>query len=356
MNNDRLSVDIAAEIAALQASTEALPTESGNTVTDQPILEDDVAIPAIESDIEVEDSSFFNAPKDDFEFEGEEELELTSEQPNELKAPEPAPQSISYKANGKETTLTWEEAQKRLSLYDGSRKAYQDKANLQKELSAAHKEVAEYKRTWDELEGFKDDMPRLIQTLSGKDYGTFLEGELQKREAYKTASPAEQRAMDSEERLVRLEKDRSSDLRKSEQKAALAEERATAVEKEVIKTTMENAFRTQLEGLDLSPNLQKMFWRNAKEELKEYTDKGYPPNYKNGALIRKVFTETAAEFKDFTKAKAKEELSEVIDKHSKDSIKHAQLDARKGQSRKVASSDLMKMDPSTLFNRLFKGR
>lgn len=266
-------------------------------------------------------------------------------------------QTIKYRANGKDVTISHEEAAKRLALVDGAKKAYDKAANLQRRLDEADKaraEDAKYRETWEKLERIGKDPKRLYETITGERFDDMLARELQKRDLYQNASEEERRVMDSEERIKALEAQSAADRAERDRRVKEAEEREFAADTRYTQTQLEREFFKYTFPED-KPNvanqLKRMLWRSTVADLKDYNKQGHEVT---PDLIKKAFRDNAVALQSFYKSEVDKGVKQVTDKKKADASEKAQLASTRNYSN-TNIKELASKDPMALFRAFQRG-
>jgi hypothetical protein len=346
---DELSVS-PAELQNLgqQAAQESAEVEA--------IVEDSEDAGNLDSDIEVE-SGFWEDEESETE---ESPIEDTSEEADEEKPKAGQPKVVTYKANGQEVSITLDEAgiaelQKKLPLVDGARKAFSDKARIEKELKTQAdrvKELEEYKNGWDKLEAVRNDRKKLWKLITGEDYDTALNREIERRSTYENATEAERRLMDieAEREAEKAELQRLKSERESQTKTA--EEKLYEAEKTDFKTKLESEFSKYSAPVEGDPavanRIKKMLWTSAVADLKAYNKKYGKVTQR---MIEKAFGDNAAALQAAYNTTVEKRVQEASGKRQVEAKSKAQEAATKNYATKVEDS-WKKLDPMSLFRKM----
>lgn len=342
MSQNELAVSPEEMAAAAQAEV----TESA------PVVETEQPISGIEADPEFEVTSDFWNEGEAPESTSDSDPEAESDTSQVLADQE----TIKYKANGEEQEITLEEAKKRLSLLEGSRKAFSDRAKLRKqykEVKAQVDELQSYKDTFDKLERIKNNPAQLFEAITGESYAEFLNRELEKRHAYQSATPEQQRAMEAEERLRLIEQQMQLEKQDREKREQEAETKLFKAEKSQLQGRLEREFfKHELpnDNPQVANKLRKMLWRNALADLKDYHNNGYKLTDK---VIQKAFADNSSALQYYYGQQVEKGVSTAINKKKESAKEKAQIASTRNYQAPIDSS-ISKLDPMSLFNR-FKG-
>jgi hypothetical protein len=271
-------------------------------------------------------------------------------------AAEDAPQpgqagTIKYKANGEEKEATAEEAKKALELVSGARKAMTEASKVRKELAGIKKqntELAEYKQVWDKLESIKDDKRQLVELITGQSYENFLDYELERREIYRDASPAEQRAMDAEDKLQRMEREIQKREEEKNRNSTEAETREYNADKKLVQGQLEREFALHdfpSDNPQVSNRLKKMLWRDAVADLKVY-------HSEYGKITQKMISKAFGDSANALKYLYSNSVDKAVNKQSAEKKVEATQKAQAASTknyRPEVKDEWKKMNPMDLF-------
>lgn len=314
----------------------------------------DESVPELESTIDVE-SPFWGEGDD---VAPAEPGKKTPAAAAELDTPEgDGTQTITYKANGKDVTISRDEAAKKLALVDGAKRAFDQKASLQNKIDGYEKERPElikFKETWEKLERIGKDHKRLYETLTGERFDDMLGREINKRQAYQNASEEERRALDSEERIRALEAERHNDRAELDRKVKEAETREFQADTRYMQGQLEREFfRYQFpeDKPQVANQLKRMLWRSTIADLKDYDRDGHEVT---ADLIKRAFKDNASALQSFYKTEVDKGVKKVVDQKKKDAEEKAQLaSTRNYDNPKI--KDLAAKDPLSLFRAFQRG-
>lgn len=300
----------------------------------------------LESDMEVPDTDFWSNGEDDDQVSSEDDGEEVSED----SAPEAGqPRTIKYVADGKEVEVDLEEAKKRLSLYEGSRKAFSEATTLKKRAEKLTKERDELKTNWDKLETLKHDHEKLWKAITGNDFQSFLDQEVAKRSEYLEASPAEQAAIDRERAALRATKQAELERAQLERERKKAEEDRYSADKTQLNVKLQQEFsKYQFPDVDaeMSNRLKKMVWRNAIADIKEYKETYGKLTDK---MISKAFSDNATAITQTYEKQVENGVKQATEKKKKVAKEKAQI-ASSRNYKDLVSEDLVKKNPLDLFH------
>jgi len=323
-----------------------------------------------DGDIEVESDFWdtdepFGVTKEDIEQEQTDEVEeSTDELVSEDEVSEVgAPTTFTYKANGEEVEFKLdeqgiEELKQKLPLLDGARKAFSDKAKVQRKFKQAQAELEEYKpykANWDKLEAIRDDHAKAFEIITGKNYEEFIAAEVEKRDQYRNASEEERRVLDYENELARVKSLHEKERQKREAQAKQIEDRMYQTEK----ADMQSKLRREYEKYEVpvsdnpatTSRIKKMLWQSSVDDIKAYQQRYGKLTQK---MIEKAFKENASALKSAYNTAVDKKVEEVSTQKRESATKRAQAAATRNYDGKV-ERELTKLDPLTLFNRAVRG-
>jgi hypothetical protein len=302
---------IGQEIAAMVAETSELDTLNGN--------------PALEGDINVPDSPFWDsgatAKEETTESEAETpavEEEVVSDVSVES---EEDTQTIKFKANGEDREITLEEARKQLAMAEGSRQAFTklDKANKRvKELENSLPDLEKKAALLDKLEEVKHDWKAIVQIATGQDPDQFLAEALRKQRILETGTDAEKEQLEKEERFMELERKLQAQAERQAEIEKRETDRRFKSEKDSLKSMLETEFfKHKFElGSDVDSNdVNEMLWQQGQRRMSQYVKK-YKEHPKFQELLpqmaQKSFEEVAGKLKRLTTGSVQAKVDEAI--------------------------------------------
>jgi len=349
----------------LKTKNQKVMEEAGKAVVEEAVenFDDDISYEdPLESDLEVPSSGFFeNEPSDD----GQSSEEISSS------VVDNTPQSgtiIKYKANGKEyeVDLSNEQAKqeiiKKLALAEGARKVFSDKAKMARELKKYQEEVKKSQEIlplWKKLEEIHNsgNNKMLWKAFTGEDFDAMLEREVEKRHLKQSASPEEAMLMEKEEELERVKYSQRQLEKKLEEKLNLASKQKLEAETQSLKSVLIPEFQKHVEQFNsyskpAQNRLKKMLWGTTIDDLTKYAEQGY--DVSNPRIFKKVLENNAKALQLLNNKGVNEKVNQVIENKKKEATENAQLASTKNYSNDTDLRELVKMDPKTLFDKMFK--
>ncbi len=272
--------------------------------------------------------------------------------------PDAPPQTIKFKANGVDTEISLEEAQKKLSLAEGARQALQDRAKLRKELDNLKKqsqELSKYKDTWDKLESVKHDRKQLVELITGESYDDFLKNEMQRREIYQYGTAEQKQLLEYADKVQELERQRQLEIGKNEAKLKQAEKTQWEAEQQRVQTAMNAEFSKHAIPDDLDQpaqaKLRNMLWNQSKLDVINYYNQYGKVTQK---MVEKAFADNAAALFR-SNAKIAEKQSTEAKVAQKAEVKEKAQQAANPTTQAHDFDSLSKLSPDKLFD-YFKKR
>lgn len=310
-------------------------------------LQPDMDLTEPDADVDVPESDFWD------EIPGYEKTSSKedADEPEAIVDDTPPTGTITFKANGKEQSVSVEEAQKLLSHVAGARKAFTDKAKVQKQYDKIKQEAAElhkYKKSWDDLEAVKNNPAELYQLITGKSLDSYLTQELERRKVYADATPEERGLLDYESRVQTMEQELQRERQRRESEMQKVEKIQYDTELNNLQGKLEREYyKYELPGEDpqVTNKLGKMFWRSAIADLKEYDERGIPISDK---AIAKAFKDNIA----VIKALYTKEVAKGVDQKSKVKKQVAKEKAQIASTRNYtapATAELSSKNPLDIF-------
>jgi hypothetical protein len=303
------------------------------------VLEDFTKIEA-DPDLEVPDSDFWNSGDE------EESLEVTPSEvvPHEVEeeatvSATPHREIYEFKANGKtiRKELTHEELLKELSLNEGSRQAFSDKAKLKKELDKIKKERDDLQGSWDSLEKVKHDKEQLFKLITGEDYEDFIQDEIARRNIMEHGTDTEKRMLEQDLRLQEMNRKLAAAEESNKRTAHEVETKRMSAER----AKLESAIDTELSKYELPTTEDPVVTNKLNTILKDSIARDVRRYYQEYGQITKKMVAKAVS--DNTKAltggykyKAEEELKKVTRAKRADAKSQAQIAANRPVSRDIA--------------------
>ena len=360
--HNELAIDIEAATAQLQEDV------SSGRIEEQANIEAEAIETALDDSAEVPDSAFW----EDGEDLGDSYSEASDSKSTDADADVPQNKGIiTYKANGKDVSLNLndlrnnveaqQELTKKLALVDGARKAFSDKNKLRQRLKDAEtssSDLAKYKESWDKLEAMKEDPAELYKVLTGEDFESMVTRETEKRSIYSNASDEDQKIMDYEDRIRRMEIQsereqarRNKDIEKAEaaKYAASKESMNTQLQKEFFKYEFEDSASPAAAN-----KLRNMLWRNSVADVQDYLKQGYKFSDR---MVNKAFKDNASAMQAFYKESIAKGTKQAATTQKANAQEKAAEAATKNYSTPDKKLDSLSMkDPISLFNAFRKGR
>jgi hypothetical protein len=273
------------------------------------------------SEIDVPMSDFWdNKPKAESEV-TEEPAIASLEEEVVSDVSDPIEQTITFKANGEDVSLTLEEARSKLAMAEGGAKAFTKLAQANKRLKELESSSSEYKKKAeliDKLESIKHNEDELIRLISGKDPQEWKAEILRKERILSTGSAAEKSQLEKDERIAELERKQSIADAKQEELAQLEQERSYNSEKSSLNNMLEGEFfKHKLElGNDIDSNdANELLWadgnRNVTKLVAKYKEH---PKFKDALpkIIQKAFGEAANKLNRLATGSVQTKVDEAI--------------------------------------------
>lgn len=266
--------------------------------------------------------------------------------------------TITFKAHGKDVTLTVDEAKKRLSLSEGGRQAFSDLDKTKKQAKALETEVEglkPYKQSWERLESIKHDKAKVYQVITGESFDDFVNAEIARRETYAAASPEQREALDLRAEIERDRADRAHERKLREKEDTDRDQRDFNSEKRELSMKMEREFAKYLPKSgdpQVDARMRKMLWRNAAAELKEYHTQGIEISEK---AISRAFKDTAGALNLHQEQAVAAKVKEVTASKKQAAKEKAQIASTRNYSDGKISKDLVKKNPLDVFRHFQRG-
>jgi hypothetical protein len=329
--SDELSNENFMEAAASEVMREA---ETEEVQIDE-VNDNGFSVDLTDEDLEIPESDFFkDSDSEEFGLAEENEV-LNQETEQEIDIPPISETIKTYKADGKEYQVDFSKAEdveraiKALSMERGARKTFSEKARLSKELEKGReerKELARYKKNWDELDKLKDDPGKILESLTGKKFEDFKRELVEQHVKYESASDEERKVMDYEAHLKTIEaneKRRQTDYDKQKADIARQKEEIELAEAKGLMTPVfkqYSNFEEQGHTSEMANTLREMLWQSTTKKLSDLEHKGY--NIKDPTIIKKVFANRAKALTGNAQRVAEKKVDEIIE-HKKETAKKA---------------------------------
>ena len=357
---DELSVDMSSLSTQFQQEVAADNVISA-IEPDSPNLEETVDVPDSEFWDEVPSKSTSVAKAD-----GKSKSEANDEE-----VPQSNDGIIKYKANGQEVSLnvnellknpeSRSELAKKLALVDGARKAFSDKNQLRqkvKELEAKASEGNQFKEAWDKLESLKDNRAELYKAITGEDWDSMLEREVEKRSIYANASEDDRKIMDYEERIRKFEMAQAKEADRRKKELEQTEQRKYEADRQELNNVMQKEFFKYEfdEGSNpaVANKLRNMLWRNSLADVQDYIKQGYKFSDK---MVHKAFKDNASALQAFYKTSVNKATKEAVEsKKSEAGAKAAAAATKNYNNNNNEFEKLASKDPLSIFQAFRRGR
>ena len=272
----------------------------------------------------------------------------------DLEVPHSDGETLTYKVNGREQTVSLEEAKKLLSHVGGAKKAFSDKAKMRRQLDKAkaeREELLPYKEAMDKLEKYKDDHDELVRVLTGKSLDDLAQQKAERLRVYEAATPEERQLLDYEARMQALEAKQAREIAELERKLQEAEAREYAAEEKQLYGKLEREYhKYELPAADpaVKNRLGKMLWRNAIADLKEFDEAGYEINEK---VIRKAFKDNYSALNNLYGEEVERGMQQKTTAKRIAAKEKAQLASTRNYTPTI-DKDLVGLNPTDLFKKL----
>jgi len=264
--------------------------------------------------------------------------------------------TIKFKANGQEQEISLEEAERRLSDYDGSRKWTSDKAKAVRELKQAREQLAEmqkYQESWNKLEEIKYDKAKLHKLITGEDYETYMDREIAKREMLRSGSEADKQILMQNEKIEQLEREQKRREAEIDRRKQEAERREYDAEKMEMRTHIIDEimnFALQEMRPEVANRLNKMIYQQSINDLQEMYQRY---GKLTGKMYEKAVADNAAALQYFSKSGVEAGVDHAIKSKQETARQQAQLASTRNYSSGIDAAD-MRSNPLDLFNKVFK--
>jgi hypothetical protein len=306
--------------------------------------QNDTAVDANQSeDVEQSEGGFW----DEDETQGSESESSSSEQTSENAEGEDDSQSQAsvsthtYKANGQEYEVDFgseegiQKAIKALEMVEGARKAWSDRAKLQKKLKDIESSSAEQGKIvsmWNQMRGLVEsgDTATLYKVITGEDLETMIERESKRSELKKQAqnNPDLMRNLERDDELDKIRRSHAKLEYESKQRTAKLEEQEVQQEFQNFQDMYTPVFMehvAQFDGLEESSKnkLYKMLWKSSLDELKELDEQGF--DVRKPSTYRKVFESNAKALMIYNVKGSQAKADKIIEDKKKVAKNEAQL-------------------------------
>ena len=343
MNTDYLE-EAAKEVMADQGAVEEVQSELAQ---DTSHLEHDEEIPSF-----LDDDSETNSPLID---------ETESEDTEVSEVPE-TPQTLRYTADGQEFEASIEDAKKALSLAKGAKKAFTNNAKLRrkvKQIESQIEDLSQYKTNWEEVMKSVHSPEELYQKLTGESFEDRVDREIQRRQLYNNASPAERQLFDYEDRFQKMQAEQERLRKESETRLQQTENRASEARKSHLSSMLEPAFHQVTANLEenvgaaQANKIKRALWRESIEDVKEAVKRGYKPSAK---LVGKIFERNAGILIGNNSKAVEAGVQQELKSREEVAKEKAQVASTQNYSgAKSSNKELVGKNPLDLFHHLTKG-
>jgi hypothetical protein len=350
------------ELEVTSADLEAAAAEINSEAAEDAVIEQAAQIEeALDDNIEVPESDFWDeTPAGEMTTESTDAVgdESTSDANAEL-TPEPTDTpdgEFTYKANGKEHTITLEEAKKRIALADGARQKISEAAKTKRALAKVKGELKEskkYQENWEQLEELKGDRKKLLEVITGESYDDIIKEEVERARTYEDASTEERQLLDYETRMRVLEQDNERTRRGVEKDKKTAEDKLYNANLKEMRTKLHTELSTQFrasvptDNPQVSNKLFKLAMQGAVNDLKQYHKDGIDAQHPK--TIRKAVKDQIATLEYYFKDEVKRSVTKATDSKKKAAKEKAQLASTRSYSKPVTVEDT-KLNPLDFFH------
>lgn len=358
---NELSVDIAAEIAALNSSSAPAPTA-------------DIPQPAPADDFEVPDPSFWSDPSKELGgilglADGDKSAKTPAQQPAD-QAPKTAATradeaakaaAITYKSNGKEKVLDLskpeviEDIKRKLAIADGKEKAFDAAAQYKQQMQAMEaelKQAREAAQLWDKVEALRYDKAKLIELFTGQKYDDFIGEEVAKHNIKTMGTEEEKRLLEQQDRIRALEERLKLGEEMTKKQAAEAEKKREAAEaakaeaqQEWLKTNIEREYFRHTDAIQDDSVKELVYQKSILDIKKMYKEYGKVTN----KMVEKAFADNAKRLKAFHEQTVEANTSKALDSKRQAATVAAEAASTKNYDADVEMSNLANLSPDKLF-------
>jgi len=359
---NELSVDIAAEIAALNASSAPAPQA-------------DIPQPAPADDFEVPDPSFWDDPSKELGDvlgldAGNKDASAPAKPADQTpktaaaradEAAKAAAQAIAYKSNGKEKVLdltkpeTIEEIKRKLAIADGKEKAFDAAAQYKQQMQAMEaelKQAREAAQLWDKVEALRYDKAKLIELFTGQKYDDFVQEEVAKHQIKTMGTEEEKRLLEQQDRIRALEERLKLGEEMTKKQAAEAEKKRQAAEaakseaqQEWLKTNIEREYFRHTDAIQDDSVKELVYQKSILDIKKMYKEYGKVTN----KMVEKAFADNAKRLKAFHEQTVDANTSKALDSKRQAASAAAEAASTKNYDADIETSNLANLSPDKLF-------
>jgi hypothetical protein len=346
---DRLSINVDAEVAAMNNPAPSEPVDSSAT-PDENVAESD----SESAEVTAAGSKFFGndkAPESDDESEGE------------VEAAAPVSSVRKVKADGEWQEVADKDIDSLLSMGLGARRVFSERDKLRKDnqrLVTEVKQAAEIRSAWDKLEAAKDDPEALFRLITGgKELKEYAQSYAERARKMEQASPEERRAYELEEQLAAERKEKAQILSQAERRSQAEQERAEAARQQEVKSIATPAWKTSLESLaiddpEAKSRVGKALWRDTWAEIESLQDAAAEAGGElelTDELIRKEFEKTAKALNFTIKTQANKQVKQVVEAKKTAAKQTAQIAASQNY-RDSVDPKLARMSPMEILKHM----
>jgi hypothetical protein len=264
-----------------------------------------------------------------------------------------------------------DEVKKLLSAGLGVKRAFSDLAKMRqdnKRLTQELKQVStvrEKAALMDKLETLKDDENELYRVITGgKSLDEVIEARLAKKRAWDDATPDERQQMERDEReralmqrIERMEASARVEREQAEKQNEQAEEkRAYSIAYPEFQSVFKAlGIKDPIQAQETATDLWELGWARIARIVSQAESRGETVEL-TPEMVQKQFQSVAARWGYSSKAQAKEEVSKIISKKSKDATKRAGLAATKNYRNSSDLNELSSLSPTKAYEKLFGRR
>jgi murein DD-endopeptidase MepM/ murein hydrolase activator NlpD len=362
---NELSVDIAAEIAALNSSQAPAPQA-------------DIPQPAATDDFEVPDPSFWDDPSKEFGDvlgldAGKQDAKAPGQPAGDAtktaaaradEAAKAAAAVITYKSNGKEKTIDLtkpeavEDLKRKLAIAEGNEKAFETAAQYKQKMQAMEaelKQAREAAQLWDKVEALRYDKAKLIELFTGQKYDDFIGEEVAKHNIKTMGTEEERRLLEQQDRIRALEERLKLGEEMTKKQAAEAEKKKQAAEaakaeaqQEWLKTNIDREYFRHTDGIQDDSVKELVYQKSILDIKKMYKEYGKVTN----KMVEKAFADNAKRLKVFHEQTVDASTTKALDSKRQAASVAAEAASTKNYEADVETSNLANLSPDKLFKAL----
>lgn len=246
---------------------------------------------------------------------------------SESSAPDVEELVITDEKGKRKIKIDWknrESLKKAVSLAAGARKWQQEKDQAEKKLREYEAKLKEVDAASEERQAFKklnevwknEGLKGLVNLLEGKQeaYDAFVQKELERRQAYDKASPAEKRIMELEQKMEQEARERLRAQKEAEELRNASQSELANARKERLASVMNPIFdKYRFEGTIGDPEteaaLSQTVWDRAKKALMDL-----PDNVElTASVIDREFAKAASVFSKAIQKKSTDNVKKILD-------------------------------------------